>query len=145
MKKKDLAIMGLVILLIVSLFFNATVLYRNVQKKANSVNCVYTEFEELNDSLKKYGDSEGEQEYVDSVVSLDKIITIIELDFDESHYCKKELDRLRLLSSYLHNDKEFVASNINDFVSITDELSKNIDDMNSFAMIYQLRSKYDEQ
>ena len=137
--------MGLVILLIVSLFFNATVLYRNVQKKANSVNCVYTEFEELNDSLKKYGDSKGEQEYVDSVVSLDKIITIIELDFDESHYCKKELDKLRELSTFLYNDREFVDNHIDEFVSITGNLSKNIDDMKSFAMIYQLRSKYDEK
>lgn len=145
MKKKDLVTIGLVILLVVSLFFNAAGVHRDIQKNANSVNCVYTEFEELNDSLKKYGDSNDEQEYLNSVVSLDKVITIIELELDESHYCKKELDRLRLLSSYLHNDKEFATSNINDFVSITNELSKDIDDMNSFAMIYQLRSKYDEQ
>lgn len=145
MQKKNIIIIGLAIFLAGSLFFNASGIYRDAQKKTESVNYVYTEFEDLNDSLKKYGDSKGEQEYVNSVVSLDKIITVIELNMDESHYCKKELDRLRLLSSYLHNDRDFVTNYLKNFVSITNGLSKNIDDMNSFAKIYQLRSKYDEQ
>ncbi len=65
---------------------------------------------------------------------------LIELEFSDEHVSKKKIDQLYLLLSYLQSDRDFIDTNLNSVLTISLKLYKNIDDLDAYALIYQLRS-----
>ena len=134
--RKNIIIIVLSVLLLISSIVN--IIFINDNNK--NVEQIYVQISEFNSLLNSYSESNSNQDYNSAVVALDKAIMLIELEFSDEHVSKKKIDQLYLLLSYLQSDRDFTDTNLNSVLTISLKLYKNIDDLDAYALIYQLRS-----
>lgn len=139
--KKNIIIAVLSVALILAI---SVLIFREINTNANIESQIHTQIEEFDSSMKSYAETKSEQDYFNATLSIDKVIMLIEMNFSDNRICKKEIDRLILLSSYLQTEKDFVNDNISQVLEISDKLLNDIDDMNAYIQIYELRSKLDD-